>query len=374
MKKKIGIDAHSIGLQQGGNERYAEGLLKGISEVETKDFTFTVFFNNRTQIPGFLKENPSFEFETVSTSSLKRFLFELPLKVKKTKVDILHTQYHIPLFTNVPSIITFHDVSYLTHPEFFPYFEKIKMSFFMPYSVKKAKKIISVSEFSKKEIKRIYGIPENRICSIYNGISDEFKIISENDIQKTLKKYKIFTPYILTVSNIQPRKNLKGLVKSFFRILKENKNFPCNLVIVGKKLWLYDEIFSEIRNSEFKEKVIFTDYIDNSDLIGLYNGAKMFVYVSFYEGFGFPVLEAMACGCPVITSNVSSLPEIVGNAAIMVNPSNIDEISQAMITLYYDNSLQKRLKEKGYLQAKKFSWKECAQKTLEVYKEVLSLI
>ncbi len=372
--QKVGIEAHALGLQQGGNERYAEGLLKGISDINTKDFKFVVFLNNKARVPDFLKENPSFEFEFISVNPAKRLLFDLPAKIKYSGIDLLHTQYHIPFFTDIPSIITLHDVSYLTHPEFFPKLERLKMKFFMRYSIKKARRIITVSEFSRNEITRMYKNSEKKICTVYNGISDEFKPATEKEIQDTLKKYGISAPYILTVSNLQPRKNLKGLIKAFFKILKEKKDFPCKLVIVGKKLWLYDEIFSEIRNSVFRDKVVITGYLTQHQLVSLYSGAKMFIYVSFYEGFGFPPLEAMACGCPVITSSTSSLPEIAENAAIMVNPKDNEEIANAIRKLYDDRELQNQLRIKGFKQAKKFTWKECAIKTIDVYRNTLSLI
>ncbi|MCM8821338.1 MAG: glycosyltransferase family 4 protein [Candidatus Omnitrophica bacterium] len=371
---RIGIDAHAIGLQHGGNERYAEGLLKGLSEIDTNQFKFTVFLNEKARVPDFLKNNPAFKFRRVSSNPGKRFLFDLPTNVKKSGIDLLHTQYHIPFSINIPSVITLHDVSYLTHPEFFPISERLKMKFMMPYSIRKAKKIITVSEFSKKEILKMYKNVGEKICAIYNGISDDFKPANNAEIQQTLEKYQIRKPYILTVSNLQPRKNLKGLIDSFSRIQRKNSEFFCSLVIVGKKLWLYDDIFTEVRNSEFKEKIIITGYLENRDLISLYSGAEMFVYVSFYEGFGFPPIEAMACGCPVITSNTSSLSEITGDASIKVNPENSEEIASAIARLYQNKKLKENLIEKGFMQAKKFSWKECAKKTIEIYKEVISLL
>ncbi|MCX7705825.1 MAG: glycosyltransferase family 4 protein [bacterium] len=372
--KKIGIEAHALNLQQGGNERYIEGLLKGLSKINKEDFSFTIFINQKAQIPDFLKDNPSFEFEIVSINPIKRFLLDLLIKVKKTKIDLLHTQYHLPIGINIPSVITLHDVSYLTHPEFFPVCERLKMKFAMMHSIRKARKVITVSQFSKSEILKMYKVADEKIYVIHNGISDEFKPSSKIEIQKTLKKFGIHSPYILSVSNLQPRKNLKGLIDSFLNVLKKDEKFPCVLVIVGRKLWLYDEIFSEIRNSQFREKIIFTGYIDNRDLVCLYSGAEMFVYISFYEGFGFPPLEAMACGCPVITSNTSSLPEVTEDAAIHVDPENLEEISSVIVHLYKSKGLKASLKEKGFRQAKKFSWDQCAERTLQVYKNIFSLL
>ncbi|MGB9641900.1 MAG: glycosyltransferase family 4 protein [Candidatus Ratteibacteria bacterium] len=370
---RIGIDAHAIGMKQGGNERYVEGLLRGLSEMSCAELKFVIFLNHRAKIPSFLKWHPCFEFERISLSPIKRLMLDLPLKTKRAQIDVLHTQYHIPPFTRIPSVITLHDVSYLTHPEFFPFPEWIKMKLLMPYSIKRAKKIITVSNFSRMEILKKYGDIDEKICMIHNGVDEQFKPSDETKILKVLAKYRISRPYILSVSNLQPRKNLQGLIRAFSRILRNNKDFPCTLVITGKKLWLYDEIFSAIEPAT-KEKIYFTDYVENNDLIALYGGAEMLVYPSFYEGFGLPVLEAMACGCPVIASSKSSLPEIVGNAGILINPYSEQELSSAILTLHQDKNLQKELKEKGIKQAKKFSWAECARKTIEVYKNIVSLL
>lgn len=371
---KAGIEAHSIGLKQGGNERYIEGLIKGLSEIETDEFSFTVFLNRLADVPDFIKNNRKFHIERVSISPIKRLAIDILLKSKFLGLDMLHTQYHLPFFSSIPSVITLHDVSYLTHPEFFPQIERLKMRFFMPISIRKAKKIITVSNFSKNEILNLYKNIENKVCVIYNGVSEEFKPLDNSTVETILKKYGITRPYILTVSNLQPRKNLTGLVRAFFTILNQEKNFPCSMVIVGKKLWLYDEIFSEIRSSTFRNKIILTDYLKDNELIALYSGAEIFVYVSFYEGFGLPVLESIACGCPVIVSKNSSMAEIVENAGIFVNPYNINEISSAIKKLYFDKRLKDQLKQKAINQAKKFSWKKCAAETLKIYRSIVSLV
>lgn len=371
---KAGIEAHSIGLKQGGNERYIEGLIKGLSEIETDKFSFTLFLNQLADVPDYIKNNRKFHIERVSVSPVKRLFIDISLKSKFLGLDILHTQYHLPFFSNIPSVITLHDVSYITHPEFFPLTQRLKMRFLMPISIRKAKKIITVSNFSKNEILNLYKNIENKVCVIYNGVSEEFKPLDSSTVETFLKKHGITKPYILTVSNLQPRKNLTGLLRAFFTILNQENNFPCSLVIAGKKLWLYDEIFSEIRSSAFKNKVILTDYLQDNELVALYSSAEIFVYVSFYEGFGLPALEAMACGCPVIISEKSSMVEVVENAGIFVNPNNTNEISSAIKKLYFDKTLRTQMKQKAIKQAKKFSWTKCAAETLKIYKSIVSLV
>ncbi len=367
-KKVIGIDAHSIGLKQGGNETYIKELLKAISEIEHSDFKFLIFLSRNILIPSFLLKK-NFKICRVSKNSFLRFMFELPFKTHINKLDLIHTQYHLPFMISCPGIITVHDISFLRFPEFFPKHLFLKFKIFFPYSIKKSVKIITCSEFSKKEIINFYKVEPEKIVVIYYGVSENFKPIEIKE--NILKKYGIKKPFILTVSNLQPRKNLNRLIKAYLYLLKNKENFSYSLVIVGRKLWLYKEIFEEAKRLGFKDRIVFTDYIPEEDLIYLYNLAEVFVYPSLYEGFGLPVLEAMACGCPVITSNLSSLPEICEKAAILVNPYDIEEIANAIKEVISNANLRNFLKKEGLKQSKKFTWKKTAEETLKVYEKVL---
>ncbi|MGC8976596.1 MAG: glycosyltransferase family 4 protein [Candidatus Ratteibacteria bacterium] len=368
---KIGIDSHAIGLKQGGNETYICGLLKGISQIEDTDFRYFVFLTKGVNPPDFLYENKYFKFIKVSTSPFIRFLIDIPLITYNKKLNLLHTQYHLPFISYCPGIITVHDVSFLKHPEFFPKQLYLKLKFSLLYSLRKAKKIITCSKFSKKEIIELYHVKDEKIEVIYNGVSENFRPLKINEKTEILKKYSITKPYILSVSNLQPRKNLSRLIKAFALLVKNNEKFPYILVIVGRKLWLYKDIFVLVKETNLEDKIIFTDFIPEEDLLYLYNFADVFVYPSLYEGFGLPVVEAMACGCPVITSNLSSLPEIVEDAGIIIDPYDIEEIAKAIKEVICNPELKKSLKFKGLKQSKKFSWKNTAEKTLKVYEEVL---
>ncbi len=367
----VGIDAHAIGRKQGGNETYALGLLHGLVEISPSDFRFLVFLSRYTDVPRFLQAHPLFDFDFVSTYAGMR-IFQLSRKAAERKVALLHTQYHIPFFCPCPSVITFHDVSFLRHPEFFPRFLYCRLKFSLPYAVHRAKKIITVSEFSRKEILTFYNIPANKVRKIYNGYSAVFKPVTE-ERKPQLKKFGISRPYILSVSNLQPRKNITRLIQAFLSLAKSDKTFLHDLVIVGRKLWLYDSIFNEVRKSGYENRIIFTDYVPEEDLVVLYNFADCLVYPSLYEGFGLPVLEAMACGCPVITSSTSSLPEIAGSAGILVDPYRSEEIAHAIRKLVADPQLRKKLRDAGLKQAEQFSWRIAAKQTMEIYREVLSL-
>jgi glycosyltransferase involved in cell wall biosynthesis len=371
-KKLIGIDAHAIGLRKGGNETYAYGLLNGLSKIEHPDFKYVVFFSKGVEVPEFLSGNPQFSVYPISLKASFRFLADLPAKTYTKKLDLLHTQYHLPVISNCPGIISLHDVSFLRHPEFFPrhLYWVLRMS--LPHSVRKAKKVITISEFSKREIIEFYHPPSEKVAVTYLASSENFRPAGNERKKEILKKYGIKSPYILSVSNLQPRKNLERLIKSFVSILKSDKGFPCDLVIVGQKLWLYNKIFNEIRRSKYSERIILTDYVPENDLPYLYSFAEVLVYPSIYEGFGLPVLEAMACGCPVITSNLSSLPEVAGEACLLVNPYRVEEIAGAIREVIEKPEMKQRLREAGLEQSNKFSWKKTAEKTLQVYEEVLS--
>ncbi|MCM8776661.1 MAG: glycosyltransferase family 4 protein [Candidatus Omnitrophica bacterium] len=370
-EKNIGIDAHAIGLKQGGNETYAIGLLKGLLSIKHPCFNYIVFISENINIPDFLLDNEHFSIVSISRRAYLRFLRDISIKTYTEKLDVLHTQYHLPLISHCPGIITLHDVSFLRFPEFFPKEIYWRLRISLLYSVRKARKIITVSEFSKKEIIKFYRIEDEKVEVIYNGVSETFGTIDIEKNKGVLKKYGITKPYILSVSNLQPRKNLSRLIKAFVSLVKNNERFPYNLVIVGKKLWLYNEIFDEIRNSNFKERIVLTDYVSEQDLVCLYNFAEAFVYPSLYEGFGLPVLEAMACGCPVITSNISSLPEIAGNACFLVDPYDVEMIAKAINNVVTNFDLRMKLKAEGIKQAQKFSWKKTAESTAKIYEKVL---
>jgi glycosyltransferase involved in cell wall biosynthesis len=249
---------------------------------------------------------------------------------------------------------------------------------------KKADKIMADSFSTKEDLVNIYKIDPAKIKVVYLGVSKDFKPIKKDNpqLKRVRKKYSLPAspsggpkPFILYFGTIEPRKNLILLIKAF-EALKEKtiwKGFEgdvfsdLKLVIAGAKGWLYKDIFKEVENSKYKKDIIFTGFVDDKDKPHLYNLANLFVYPSFFEGFGFPPLEAMACGVPTIVSNASSLPEIVGDGAVMIDPYNVDELAFAIRKVLEDKDLRENLIKKGLKQAKKFSWDKTAQEVLEVF-------
>jgi len=309
-----------------------------------------------------------------------------------------------PLSKKSKRIMIFYDLSFLRFPGFFSFSKRMWHKFMLPKrQAKKADLIIAISESTKKDLIDLYGIDSEKIKVIYPGVDDKFKPIAKNDYKllEVVKKYNLpadevgLPPkFILYFGTIEPRKNIVGLVKAFEYIKKERNgkilevawrgfegfvrgtkdklfNYSqLKLIIAGTKGWLYSEVFDVVKNSEFKNDIIFTGFVGEEDKPYLYNLASAFVYPSFFEGFGLPPLEAMACGVPTIVSNKSSLPEVVGDSAIMVDPQNIDELNIAIKEVLENQELNSHLRRRGMERAKKFSWDNAAKQLLEQIKNL----
>lgn len=367
----VGIESHAIGSRVGGNETYGRGLLAGLAEIGwAKNCRVYLTQAGLAEAGARLKEQ-GFETAVVSAEAAVRLLWSLPQEVLKRPVDILHAQYHLPAFSSVKGVITVHDVSFMRYPDFFTRREYLKMRTLLPISLKRAAKIITVSECSKKEIIQFFGVLPEKIRVIYYGGGEEFRPADYSPEAAAVKtRYHLPERFILCVSNLQPRKNLSRLIKAYVNLRKNQPEVKHKLVIVGEKAWRYSDIFASLKESGLPDEIILTGYIPNQNLPALYSAADLFVYPSIFEGFGLPALEAMACGCPVITSNASSLPEVVGDAGIMVDPYDIEELAKMMYEVLNNEELRKKMKRKGLERAKLFSWEKCATETVKVYEEI----
>jgi glycosyltransferase involved in cell wall biosynthesis len=239
------------------------------------------------------------------------------------------------------------------------------------WEAERADKIIAVSQSTKDDLITLYGIDSKKIKVIYSGVNEQFRQIKKlksttPQLIRLKKRYNLPAKFILYFGTIEPRKNLIALIKAF-ELLR--KKYSIGLVLAGAKGWLYQDIFKAARESKYSRDIIFTGFIEERDKPYLYNLAEVFVYPSFFEGFGFPPLEAMACGVPTIVSVSSSLPEVIGQSALTVNPYHIDEITWAMEAILTNGDLRDWFVQKGLKQAKKFSWQKCAQETLRVLAE-----
>ena len=287
---------------------------------------------------------------------------------------LLHVPHHnAPLFYPGKLIVTVHDVVQYALKQFFPgVMKRIYSGPLVQLILNRAYKIITVSDFSKSEIIKYYKIPPHKISVIYNGVNPFFKPVPEEESIRILKKHQLPAEYFLYVGNVKPHKNIAGIIAAYRIALESNRDLP-PLIILGQYTNLSKEIpnvKSLLSGERIRKNIIFTGYLPDEDLPAIYSKASMFLFPSYYEGFGFPILEAMACGTPVITSNRGSIPEVVGDAAILIEPDHHEMIADAIIRLAGDSALQEEYKQKGYRQVEKYSWEESARKHLEIYRAV----
>jgi glycosyltransferase involved in cell wall biosynthesis len=265
----------------------------------------------------------------------------------------------------MPSAISIMDLSYIYYPELFTQKDLYQLTHWTEYSVRKATLIFTISEYSKKTIIEHYKVDPQKVVVTYPGYDRtnfQFSIPNfQSKLQQVRSKYNIHDKYILFLGTIQPRKNIEKLIEAF-ELLKDGN---LQLILVGKKGWLYEPIFKRIERSPKKNKIVYIDFATKEESPILYKGAQCFVLPSLYEGFGIPVIEAMASGTPVVVSNVTSLPEIVGDAALKVDPYNAKELANALTQILTQEMVRKMCIQKGLKQALKFSWDDCASKTLK---------
>jgi len=294
------------------------------------------------------------------------------------QADIFHgTFYPIPAFIRrypkVRNFITIYDLIPILYPQYFLFKEDHLLHDVMQ-SITPDDWVIAISQSTKDDLCDYLKFDPARVFVTHLAASDLFHPCADPDaLAQVRTKYRIPDgPYVLSLCTFEPRKNIDYTIRSFARMVKELSIPDLNLVLVGTKGWNFDRIFGEISNhDQFRDRIVVTGYMADEDLAAIYSGAQMFVYPSFYEGFGLPPLEAMQCGVPVITSNTSSLPEVVGDAGIMVAPTDTDALCQAMYDIYRRPSLRDDLSKKSLERASRFSWQKCTQETINAYKTAL---
>ncbi|PJE57578.1 MAG: hypothetical protein COU82_00985 [Candidatus Portnoybacteria bacterium CG10_big_fil_rev_8_21_14_0_10_38_18] len=403
---RIGIDIRILAKgTRTGVENYTINLLSRLLPLD-KSVKYRLFYNGFRK----LKINyPWLKSSNVKIKSLRipNRIFDLILRFFKFPqldkilkgVDIFLSPHFLlaPTSGQAKNIIIFYDLSFVRFPEFFSLPKLLWHKFVYPQrQAQKADVIVAISESTRKDLVNLYQIDAEKIKVIYPGIDEKFRPINRNDpeLLRVRKKYNLpidERSFILYFGTIEPRKNILALIRAFEQI-KEEKNLPplqiqwrgfeglvkkeeqgidfsaLKLVITGAKGWLYKEVFKKAENSSFGKDIIFTGYIDEEDKPYLYNLAEVFVYPSFFEGFGLPPLESMACGVPTVVSNNSSLPEVVREGAVMIDANNIDELSFAIRKILESRELRNYLAAKGLKRAKQFNWNKTAEEFLEIFK------
>ena len=366
---RVGIDARLNYHQPAGISRYTKNLLDELAELD-RETTYTVFQHRKQREP--LADAPNFQRRTLFTPVHRRV--EQPMLAAELSfhtLDLLHsTDFIPPLFSSIPSVITVHDLAFLRWPHFLTeshaaYYSQIDRA------VRHAQHIIVPSESTKNDVVGRLGASPKKISVIYEAAAPIYTPLSKDKCRAAMQaKYGIPEKYIFFVSTIEPRKNIGGLLDAFHHLLKHYGVENTGLVLAGKPGWLYEEVYRKVEQLNLDQSTFFVGRVPDEDLHQLFVGASCHVHPAFYEGFGLSPLEAMACGTPTIVSNTSSMPEVVGDAGLIVDPSDWEEIAVAIHRLLTDDELHQELCHKGLQRAAVFSWSRAAAETLEVYRMV----
>lgn len=368
---RIAIDAHSVGTGLGGNESYATNLVEALAEIDNVN-RYTLYVTRREAVERFSNRWPNFSVRaTLPHTPLIRIPLTLSAELRRNPVDVLHVQFTAPPFSPCPVVVSIHDLSFEHLPKTFKWRSRKQLRITVRRSAREAAQVIALSEYARRDIIDTYRVSPEKVSVIPLAAPAHFRPVNdEQELQRVRQTYGIEGDYILSVGAIQPRKNLSRLVAAYSRLRRANPEGKLpQLVLVGKCAWLYDETLRAIKELEVSNSVVLTGYVPEVDLPALYSGALCFVYPSYFEGFGLPPLEAMKCGAPVIVGDKTSLPEVVGDAGMLVDPFNVDDIAAAIERVISDSDFRARLSVKGLERARLFDWRETARQTLAVYQK-----
>lgn len=366
---RIGIDARILGYRRAGIGQYTYRLVEALAAIDQSD-EFLIFHSRRDGDA--IVHQPNFRRRTLYTPCHYRFeQWTLPLELWPHDLDLLHSPDFIPPFRrNHASVITVHDLGFLHFPHFVTQ-DSAHHYGLIDQAVRRTDHIIAVSESTKTDIINLLGVHERKITVIHEATTPDFHPRMDPgemaEVAKVRERYGLYCPFILFVSTIEPRKNLPTLLRAFRRLLDEYK-VDVELVVVGERGWLFEEVFSLTSELRLNGLVKFLGRVPAEDLPLIYNAAMIHAHPSFYEGFGLTPLEAMSSGTPTIVSNVSSLPEVVGDAGLLVAPDDLDGWTVAIWRLLSDSALRETMIEKGLKRAATFSWAKAAHQHLAVYR------
>jgi len=364
---RFSVDAHAIGRHLTGNEVYVRNLLAGFASLDHDSEFITYVSTDAASL--WVPER--FPFRRVAGNPFLRLGCDLSRQLRQDRPDLVHVQYTAPLGCPVPAVVTVHDVSFLEHPEYFPFTRAIQLQLTVRRTVGKAARILTGSEFSRSSIAKAYPQAGDRIVVVPNAAAPEFRPIQREHARQVVEaRFGLQTPYVLSVGDLQPRKNQIGLIRAFSSLMRAQPQLRHDLVLAGKNTWFGPRVREAAAQSGLPGRIRFPGFVTDDDLLYLYNACDVFVFPSFYEGFGLPLLEAMACGRAVACSDTSAMPEVADGAAILFDPSSADQMARAMGDLLLDADLRTRMERLGLQRSKDFSWQKTAQKTLDIYYEV----
>ena len=368
---KIGIDTHAAETEGSGNCTYIRGLVRALVGLPAEAEYVLYALDPGHPFYAGLGRAPHVTVRRLwPRHPLARIPLSLAAASHRDRLDVLHVQYVGPPWHHGRLVVTIHDLAFLRIPRSFPRGQAWRLRWQVAFNARHAAAVITVSDYSRRDLTSAYGIPESRISVIPAGIdSDLVPVRDPAALAAVTRGLGIAHRYLLMLGRLNARKNVLGVLQAFERI-RPGLAEPAQLVIAGPRDYRTDELDRAIAASPCRADVLRVGQVDAGALPALLSGAAAFVYPSFFEGFGFPPLEAMACGAPVICSSVTSLPEVVGDAALTVDPSRVDEIATAMQAVLSDAELRASLVRKGAQRVREFSWRTTAERTLEVYRRM----
>lgn len=370
---KFGLFVAMAGRQSAGPETYEHCLVRALLEQDTEN-EYHVFCLNRAARDSFALERENLVYHVLQPDNRWiSTLASLPLAVKRSGVDLLHATVVAPLYSPQDYVFTMHCFSSFEHPSLYPARIRIPLNASIRHGLRRSRLSLCVSENVRGLCAEQLGIPPEKMVVVHNGAGEEFAPVPAEEARATvLARYGLREPYLLFVGQLKARKNVIRIVEAFARARAELGRPELKLVLAGRRIWSSEGIDEAIDAAGVREHVVETGHVELEDLAALYSATEAFVFPTLWEGFGIPVIEAMACGAPVITSTVSSLPEVAGGAAILVDPYRVEDIAEGICRLLRDDALREELRRKGFARAREMTWKEAARKTLDSYRLALA--
>jgi glycosyltransferase involved in cell wall biosynthesis len=379
---RIGLDYTSAATQSAGIGRYTRELVRALLAAPSNN-RYSFFYASPGRIDESAFHNPQSAIRRLPFHDKwlmrlwQRLQIPLPVELIVGKVELFHSPDFTlpPTLPDVPTLLTVHDLSFVRDPDSAWPSLRAFLNKAVPRSVKRATHVLADSSATKNDLIELFGTPAGKITVLYSGVEARFAPVrNQAEIDRVCAKYQLPRPFILSVGTLQPRKNYGRLIQAFAEIIKhserskaELKNADLHLVITGGQGWLYESIFDQVTSLGLENRVHFAGFVDDADLPALYSAAELFACVSLYEGFGLPLLEAMACGTPAIASNVSALPEVIGEAGLQVNPRDVNAIARALDQLLAQPDLRAASIAAGLERARTFTWEKAARELLVIY-------
>jgi len=374
---RTGLNAHLLSFdttyRQAGVSRYIEALLRHVPDVAPDDDL--VVFAGPQRPPAAAGFDQSIEWRHSRLPTARppvRIAWEQTAGViaaRRERLDVLHSPVNVvSMGVSTPQVVTVHDLAFHHFPEQYPGMKQRYLKAMTRLSIRKAAAVITVSEATRRDVIDVYGADPERVIAVPNGVDDTMRPLADDEVSQFRERNRLPDRFVLFLGTLQPRKNIEVLIRAL-ALLADDIDWP--LVIAGARGWMYDSLFALVDELDLKERVRFTGHVPAEDLVFWYNAATILIYPSRYEGFGLPLLEAMACGTAVIAANTSSLPEVVGDSGLLVEPDDVEGFTAAMRTLAGDDSYRQQLEQSGLDRAASFTWRNTARQTVDIYHHVL---